>query len=68
MNKLRTMVLALASMVSFCGCINDPLVQETPKDSTIKIHAYFAETKTNHTSLQSLGSRETISESAPTIR
>ena len=50
MNKLSTTILALASMLSFCGCINEPLVQEASKDSAVRIYADFAETKTNHTS------------------
>ena len=50
MNKLNTIILTLASMVSFCGCINEPLVQEASENSVVRIYADFAETRTVHTS------------------
>lgn len=56
MNKLNTIILTLASMVSFCGCINEPLVQEASENSVVRIYADFAETRTAHASANGITS------------
>ena len=56
MNKFNVILMFLTSILSFYGCTVEEIIQDEKEDSSVRIRADLAETKTAHTSANGITS------------